>query len=127
MPEKVYTAGYTSHKLADLVAIAEQLEATVVDIRFKARSGNPMWQKWSLERALVDRYKHIPEWGNPNYITPELGIKIDNFPAGLAKVRAIPGVVILLCGCREFEGCHRKTISGYLQITGVQTEEVTWP
>jgi hypothetical protein len=127
MAEKIMTAGYTSHNLTQLVALAEQLEATIVDIRFKARSGNPMWQKWSLEKALGARYIHIPEWGNPNYLTPELGIKIDDFLAGFATVRSIPGVVILLCGCKDFVGCHREKLSGYLQIMGVQTEEVTWP
>lgn len=111
MPKKFYGAGYSGHTPEQLLRVAQVLNATVIDIRMSAGSKNPAWGKWNLAKVLSGRYVHIPQLGNVNYKTPDTLIEIKDMDAGLALVGMDRrDVVILLCGCRDSEWCHRTVV-----------------
>ena len=104
----LYTFGYSGKQPEELLALAEQLNATVADIRFSPRSRVPQWSGGRLARLLGDRYRPLPALGNRNYkggpielVDPETGI------AQVASLLAHQPV-ILLCVCAEVEHCHRR-------------------
>lgn len=136
-----YTAGYQSRRPADLLARAGSLGADVVDIRLSACSRQPGWSKPELQAVFGPRYQHVPALGNANYKSrneeknrndePGGGIQLANVELGL-KILLSPRRLeagrpaILLCGCREPEGCHRSMVGELLQGRGFQVEELTW-
>lgn len=104
----LYTFGYSGRRPEELLALAEQLDAIITDIRFSPRSRVPQWSGGRLVRFLGDRYCHLPALGNRNYkggpmelVDPETGI------AQVADLLAHQPVV-LLCVCADVERCHRR-------------------
>lgn len=122
MTDQIYTIGYTGRKPDQLKALAEQLDATVYDIRFSPRSRAPHWNRGRLEAMLGDRYMHIGELGNRNYKAGP--IEIADLDAGLARIQDHPRPVILMCACKDLAGCHRSVISKHLQALGLEVEEL---
>lgn len=122
----IYTTGYSGKSVDDLRALAERLNAVVVDIRLRPQSRwQPKWNKSSLSILLEDRYIWVGELGNVKY--KEKQIEIKDLDAGLEKVLAIERDVILLCSCSEYENCHRKTVADALRERGREVEELdTW-
>ena len=80
----VHLAGYTGKIPELLFAAAEQLDATVLDIRLSPRSRNPAWSKSRLQTLLGSRYEHVAAFGNVAYRTggptqladPEAGLAL---------------------------------------------------
>lgn len=122
MTDRIYTIGYTGRKPADIKRLAEELDATVFDVRFAPRSRVPHWNAGNLAKLLGDRYKHIWAFGNRNY----RGGPVDlvDFSAGLEEVRQSPRPVILMCACKDPATCHRTAIAGKLQEAGMEVTEL---
>jgi hypothetical protein len=125
---KVFTAGYSGHTPAQLKKAAEELNARVLDIRFSRRSRQLGWNEAELQRVLNWRYVPVPTLGNVNYSTgapiqlhaPKLGCDI---VCDLLRGHSL----ILICGCRDFDECHRANVAALLQERGVASQELVWP
>jgi uncharacterized protein (DUF488 family) len=126
MTTTVYTAGYTGKTPQELRALAVALDATVFDIRFSPRSRVPEWNKEPLQRALGDRYRHVPALGNRNY-RGDLGedVNLAKPEEGIRQVLAHPQPVLLLCVCSGFHHCHRRNVAALLAAEGIETQEIT--
>lgn len=113
----IYTAGYGAGWSPTMLAeVLTQHGAILLDIRLKAWSNTPHWQRPALfEFFGPTRYMHVPALGNCNYnnggeialLAPEAGIRI----VGNQLTRHS---VVLLCGCRNAETCHRKVAAELL-------------
>lgn len=108
MLQSLYTFGYSGQQPEDLLALAEQLDAVVADIRFSPRSRIPQWNGGRLAKLLGDRYHHLPALGNRNYKGGP--VEIVDLEAGLAQVAdlLVHQPVILLCVCADIQHCHRR-------------------
>lgn len=126
--KQIYTAGYSGHSPAQLQKAGEDMDAIVLDIRCRPYSRQTGWSGSDLSRLLGKRYRHLAAWGNVNY-SDAGGIQLANPVAGCDIVKRLSqeNPVILLCGCREFEKCHRKTCSDLLGVSGIATTELSWP
>lgn len=128
----IYTAGYSTHTPAELKAAAERLNAVVFDIRYSPRSRQPDWRALNMSSLLGVRLCSVPEWGNINYLgNCGEGIQIADFDAGLSVLRLYQATglasVILLCACKEPDGCHRTVIAEKLFFQhGYSVEEMKW-
>ena len=63
------------------------------------------------------RYVWLREFGNRNYKGTFEQIEIAHFSAGEKRLREItaPGkAIVLLCGCRDVNLCHRKVVAEML-------------
>ena len=117
--------GYSGKQPAQILALAEELDATVFDIRFSPRSRNPHWRQANLVEMFGDRYYHSAGFGNRNY----RGGPVDlvNYEAGRdaieAQGEAGRSAVILICVCKNALTCHRFTIGELLRADGFEVEE----
>lgn len=106
--------GYTEPDAqAKLDAFMSRPGAILVDIRLSPRS---RWKPEFNQRALIakygSQYKHCRELGNLNYNNREQGIKLADPERGVARVIELlqsGHSVMLLCACKHYEQCHRKT------------------
>jgi uncharacterized protein (DUF488 family) len=57
---QLYTLGYNGQLLYQLQALAEHLDAVVVDFRFSPRSRVPKSTARRLQRVLGEQYRHLP-------------------------------------------------------------------
>ncbi|BDI33452.1 hypothetical protein CCAX7_55030 [Capsulimonas corticalis] len=119
MTPTVYTMGYEGRKPADLLMIAERLDATIVDIRYRAWSAHPQWRHGALREFLGDRYARCVQLGNKRYREPANAdgsrqIELVDAAAGAQYVLEHPHSVILMCGCRNAETCHRSNVARLL-------------
>lgn len=125
----VYTAGYSGHTLAQLVAASKRLNAVVLDIRLVPQSRwQPQWRQLSLGATLGDRYHHVHALGNKRYKDGP-PVELVDVTAGIYDVKEYLdfGVsVILLCGCKDFDTCHRATVARELATAGIASEELIW-
>jgi uncharacterized protein (DUF488 family) len=114
----IYTLGYSGWKIEDVEAVLEQFAALLVDVRMVPRTRwQPQWNAAVLRARLGDRYVWLREFGNRNYKGTFEQIEIANFPAGEKHLREItaPGkAVVLMCGCRDVNVCHRKVVAEML-------------
>ena len=120
MAGRIYTFGYGGRKPEELKAAAEELQATVVDVRIVPNTRVPGWSRGPLQAALGERYQHVRALGNVNYKGGG-EIKLVNEPAGLDYVRRLldrDRNVILLCAESDPVGCHRTYIAGKLAEAG---------
>jgi hypothetical protein len=113
----IYTFGYRGQRVRDIDWLTGRYDAKLIDIRMSATSSRPEWNGASLHATLGDRYIHIPEFGNRNYANGG-PIEIADVDAGMEainrwKLFAASGSasIILMCGCRELEGCHRRVVA----------------
>ena len=117
----IYTLGYSGWKIEDVEAALERFAAIVVDVRMVPRTRwQPQWNATVLRVRLGDRYVWLREFGNRNYKGTFQQIEIADFPAGEKRLRKItaPGkAVVLLCGCRDVNVCHRKVVAEMLAAT----------
>lgn len=106
----IYTAGYgAGWSIETLRQALEKTGAALVDIRQAPWSRSPQWQKQTLAAAFGDRYAHVPALGNLNYRGGP--IRLANPDLGAAQVGRLLErwpAVLLLCGCKDVEHCHRK-------------------
>jgi uncharacterized protein (DUF488 family) len=113
---KLYTLGYTGIKSSQLLSLAQQLGAIVIDARYSPRSRAPQWNGMELSKLLGQHYQHMPELGNVNYKTGG-PIHINLPKVGTQYVVSIlnkqPG--ILLCACPDVTTCHRRIVAEMVQ------------
>jgi len=108
-----YGAGWSPAQLRDLLY---RLDAQLLDIRLKPWSKTEHWQRPALRAFLGPaRYLHCPALGNLNYTTGG-PIVLQAPDAGVAVVqRQLDiGDVVLLCGCRDVQICHRSVAADLL-------------
>jgi uncharacterized protein (DUF488 family) len=114
----IYTLGYSGWRIEDVEAVLDRLDAILVDVRMVPRTRwQPQWNATVLRARLGDRYVWLREFGNRNYKGTFEQIEIADFPAGEKRLREIvaPGkAVVLLCGCRDVNVCHRKVVAELL-------------
>lgn len=124
---KIYTAGYSGHTLAQLKQAVAELGAVVVDIRMSPRSRMPEWNGDEMARVLGESYRHLPEWGSVNFKGRR--VVLQDPRKGFFQVQewAKSQPLILLCGCADFKKCHRGVCSYLLNDNGLEAEELSWP
>ena len=122
MTDRVFTIGYSGRKPAEIKLLAEELDATVFDVRFSPRSRVPHWSRKRLTESLGDRYRHVRALGNRNYRSGP--IELEDFPAGLALIQESDRPIILMCACKDPAICHRTTIAEKLRKVGMQVAEL---
>ncbi|MBN2584983.1 MAG: DUF488 domain-containing protein [Planctomycetes bacterium] len=110
---RVYTLGYTGWQPAELLEVAERLNATVIDVRLMPRSRwSPGFNAKALQAALGDRYVWLEGFGNLNYKGGPIVLK--DFAGAVAKLGEMSPHgprVILMCGCADVNVCHRKMVA----------------
>lgn len=113
----IYTAGYgAGWSPAQLRDLLYRLDAQLLDIRLKPWSKTEHWQRPALRAFLGPaRYLHCPALGNLNYANGG-PIVLQAPDAGVAIVRRQLdiGDVVLLCGCRDVQTCHRTVAADLL-------------
>ena len=111
----IYTLGYSGWKIEDVEAVLDRLDAILVDVRMVPRTRwAPLWNSAALQTRLDDRYVWIREFGNVNYKSTFEEIEIADFPTGERRLRQLTAggkAVILLCGCRDVNVCHRTVLA----------------
>lgn len=131
---ELLTLGYTEpDALARLDAFMERPDTGLVDIRYSPRS---RWKPVFNQAALIERYGalkygHCKALGNVNYNKPGEPMKLSDPFMGVRMVlQLLQGgrSLILLCACKDYERCHRKTaydlIMATLQLIQSQNSEV---
>jgi uncharacterized protein (DUF488 family) len=110
----IYTLGYSGWKIEDVEAVLKRLDAILVDVRMVPRSRAPVWNGSAFHKRLGDRYVWLKQFGNRNYKGTFEEIEIADFPAGERRLREMTAggkAVVLLCGCRDVNACHRKVLA----------------
>lgn len=113
MRPTVYTFGYTGRQLSELLALCDQVNGCVVDVRYSPRSRNPTWTRKRLHEALGDRYAWLRGFGNINYRTegPIVLAGFDAAAAALGTLLLAGRSPIMLCACSGPTGCHRAIVA----------------
>ena len=120
MSSKVYTLGYSNvdacEKLASWMADSKTL---LIDIRYTPDSYLYDWRGNYLQKHHGRRYRWAGEYlGNVNHKMNNSPIKLANEKTGIRGLQQYLDEgfsLVLLCGCREYEHCHRKTVVDLLQ------------
>jgi hypothetical protein len=116
----IYTFGYANFTVEQLKAKALELNAIVVDTRFKPFSRVPEWNVRKLAAALEAHdvpYVAYGTWfGNVNYknggpiqLADPMGAKA----AVLGMLSQRP--IVLLCQCWSWATCHRNEVAKLVQ------------
>jgi hypothetical protein len=115
---QLYEIGYRRPEALDQIdqALAQNDSLIVVDIRYTPASRNPEWTKSAFEKRFGSRYTWLRNLGNVNHHKPG-NIRIADPEKGIAQLAEIlkDHSAILLCGCPEYEECHRKTVADLFQ------------
>lgn len=116
----IYLAGYAGHCPERLTALCERLHAIVFDIRLSPTSNDERWRGENLQALLSDRYIGNPAWGNKNRFNGG-AIEIMDWKVGLQRFKTLcgdrrPEAVILLCGCRSLQECHRAVVGRRMAV-----------
>ena len=119
---RVYGIGYSGRTVDDITRILDDLDATLVDIRFAPYSRNPEFRKEALERVLGARYVYLRALGNRNY---KGGGPVDlvDYAAGRAALAMLDKPALLMCMCKDPATCHRTVVLHRLAHDGFETEE----
>jgi len=127
MKRIAYTAGYLGHSPAELLTIADKLNAKIVDIRYVQTSRDPRWRFNALVKFLKWRFHGNAALGNVRYKAGP-PVEIVNIEAGIEDLLLIPAClpIILLCACREAETCHRSVVGAELVKRGWEVRELDW-
>ena len=109
--------GYAAGGVSALERLMEDERAYLVDIRLSPRSRWQAFNKQALQARWRSRYLHLPELGNVHYNNGH-PIKIANPDQGIARL--VNGLsqgytIVLMCGCVEYESCHRRTVVHLVQ------------
>jgi uncharacterized protein (DUF488 family) len=144
----IYTLGYSGWKIEDAQAVLKRLNAILVDVRMVPRTRwTPLWNSSALRECLGDasegspragsvqgRYVWLKQFGNVNYKGTFEQIEIADFLAGEKRLRellakdATGKAVVLMCGCRDVNVCHRKVLAQRLaELWGADVIHLTAP
>lgn len=123
MTVRVYTLGYSGKKMYEIEELVKQVGGILFDIRFSPRSRAPVWNGSNFREVFGARYKHVKALGNRNYKGGPIALV--DFEAGLEQIRASGRPVILMCACKDYDVCHRKTIAERLRPIGFEVSELT--
>lgn len=115
------TIGYTQQDAWQRIeTFVARPRAYLVDIRFKPYSTwNPRWNRTALQARYPHRYVHLPGLGNLNYGHRDQPIQLadpDRHVAHLAEMLVRGTSYLLLCACKDYEHCHRKTVYDLVMI-----------
>lgn len=127
-PHVIYTIGYEGRSPLWLLSVLAEMDALVLDIRFSPHSRNPQWNKTFLLDIMDSRYRHLGEWGNRNYKGGP--IDIVDYEAGKRRLLAAlqeKSTIFILCVCKDYNRCHRRTIAERLILDGFTVQEYTPP
>ncbi len=124
----IYTVGYAHWSALGLQTRIEAMDAMLFDIRYSPHSRRADFDGDALKARFGSRYHHLMLWGNDRYrVGPP--IHLWDFQGGLIIVadfmRRYPGrPVVLLCGCADYETCHRAVVAERLRACGYTVEEL---
>ncbi len=124
---KLATLGYRQPEAWQLVRhmVSKEQDWSLVDIRHYPYSSLGEWSRDALRRQFGYRYLVVSEFGNLHYLEPSRPVQLANPEAGLAKVGGFlqAGLnCLLLCGCPDWQRCHRKEVTALLQEAYPQLE-----
>jgi len=123
---KLYTIGYQSLEPEHLEQWVCQLGALLLDVRLSPRSRRATWSQHALSEWFGERYWHLDLLGNVNYKSGR-PIQLKDEQAGLTVLKELleDQPVILLCGCRNVQECHRRVIAERMaEGFGVEVEHL---
>ena len=127
MTKTAYLTGYTGEPTrtpAQLLQLAINLGAVVVDSRYNPQSRVPHWNGIALGKLMGRKYLHIRDFGNQAY--KEGYIKLVDPASGLDQLNNhTADTFIILCACSDGQHCHRKQVGEYLAANGWAVREVT--
>ncbi|GCE06151.1 DUF488 family protein, N3 subclade [Dictyobacter aurantiacus] len=118
-PGKVYALGYANPMIDQKLHEAmTDPRCLLIDIRYRPISRwRPEWRKSTLQATWGTRYIHMQPLGNINYHTPELPIQLAD-PTEcikeLAQLLQSGTSLVLLCACKNYDTCHRRTVVNLL-------------
>ena len=121
--QKIFTTGYAEKSVEKLPLLLDKKEAVLADIRFVPHSKDLEWRKIYLSMLLGKRYHHVSALGNRMSQTDK--IQIHNMELGIRLIESWKVNVVLMCGCADFEKCHRRVIKNEFEKRGLFTEEIT--
>ena len=113
----IYTLGYSGWKVEDMEKELDRLGGLLVDVRFVPRARwTPQWNSAALGTRLKDRYIYLRPFGNKNYKGTIEQTEIVNYEEGRDRLVEVAAgrPVVLLCGCRDVNNCHRKILADLL-------------
>lgn len=131
LPEKrvVYHVGYSKHGTEQaLESLLADQNVHLIDTRYKAYSAIPWACGDALSAKYGCRYHYAGKClGNMNYATKGGPIMIADLPVGikgLCRYLDEGKDLVLLCGCKEYEACHRSLIVEELKRVRPEIEVV---
>ena len=131
----VYPCGYSAHASQIAALMDGDPSILFIDLRRKPDSQMPAWRRAALVEAYGTRYGWFGETlGNANYrtggpvhlINPQPGI------AHLVELLHQGYRLLLVCGCRDYEQCHRRQVVELLhqaipELQVIHPEQVSHP
>lgn len=112
MSDPIYTLGYAHWSIDEVSSQLQGLDAVLVDVRHRPHTTKPGFDKPELEARFGDRYVHVPAFGNVNYQGGP--VELAHPGKGIQAVRALDKPLVLMCGCRHPNTCHRSTVARLL-------------
>lgn len=117
-PLKIYTFGYAGSTPTDLKLYRDAIPGVWVDTRLAPYSQVPAWHGSNIAEAVGSRnYVHLKTFGNENYRSAG-PIQLQDPEAGCRAIQHIvtrrARDIILLCGCRDWQSCHRSVVANLL-------------
>ena len=109
----LFTVGYASWSIEEIEALLHKRQAILIDIRSSPRSNKPGFDGRTLADRFGDRYRHMPALGIVNHRNPDLPVILRDEELGLKGLTRFleETNVIIICGCRDLEKCHRFTVA----------------
>ncbi|MBI5725030.1 MAG: DUF488 domain-containing protein [Planctomycetes bacterium] len=127
----IYTLGYSGWKVEEIQAMLEKLDAILVDVRMAPRSRMSFFNAGPLQKLLGERYLWLKDFGNRNYKGTFEQIEIVDFATGRMAIEGLVRngrSIVLMCGCRDVEVCHRKVLAERLaRLWKVQVMHLSTP
>lgn len=126
--QKLYTLGYATWTLEQIEKAVIALDALLIDIRYHPWSGKPGFNREDLTRRFPGIYGYMKSFGNLTH--KEGRIELYKPEEGLQKIGPILKVrnVVLLCGCSDYQWCHRSTVADLIaERYKVEVEHLTDP
>lgn len=127
MIKQAFLTGYTGRPTrtpAQLLQLAINLDAIVVDSRYSPQSRVPHWSGTSLKHFLRSRYMWLQAFGNSAYKSGFVSL-VNPWGGLLLLDKIVPHRFIILCACADGEMCHRRQVGQFLTVNGWGVREVT--